>query len=490
MATRRTNKIPFTEKLGYGVGALSYGVPFQMISGLFTYYANAVLGIPGAITGGILALSIVWDAVTDPVMGYISDKTSDRILFGRRLFYVLIGAVGIAVTNYFFWSIDPGLSQIEKAAWLGILLILVKTFSTVLTTPYLALGSELSSDYIERASVQSFRTSFFFLGFMFPTIIGFGFFFRPTDGYPIGQNNPAAYPRLGITSSLIVLVCAAICIWLTYKKTSAPKMIKTKKRSSVTSMFKETGIALRDSDFRNVSLTLLFVNLAMGIVGAVGLHMFTYTFGFDNKQIVVIFGALFLMALVAQPIWVIIANRLDKREAMKLCLIINLVVSGVFMFYVLINHWVSENYLIVLPLAMAMGFSMGGSVAMPYSMISDTIDKNEFETGTRNEGVFYGCATFMFKLSQALAAMFVGFMIDIIGFVADKENPPPPDVTLKLGMILPVGFLICFSLALYFLFNYKLNRQKVVEYQQQITARAASNSQASSQESLPDCPGH
>lgn len=465
MTERRKNKIPITEKLGYGIGVLSYGIPFQLVSAFLLFYSTAVLGISGTLTGTILSISIIWDAFTDPVMGYISDQTRNDILFGRRLFYVFLGAIGIAVVNYFLWNIDPQMSQLAKTLCIGINLLLLKSFSTVFTTPYLALGSELSSDYNERTSIQSFRTAFFFLGFMFPTILGMAIFFRPTPEYANGQLNPESYSSLAIATSVIVLVCAAICIFTTRNNSNNTKIVKTKK-STFVNMIKATYNALKCGDFRNIALGLLFINMAMGIVGAIGMHVFTYTFGFDNGQIAVIFGTLFGVAIIAQPIWVAIANKFEKRAALKTCLYINIAVSFLFIFFILINEWVSTHYLCTIPLAFLIGFSMGGSISLPYAMISDTIDKDAYYTGIRKEGVFYGCATFMFKLSQSLSVMFVGTLLDVIKF--DSKIVQTQDIYLKLGLILPVGFLICFIFALFFVKKYTLNRQTVTEYQQHI----------------------
>ena len=463
MAARRKNKIPFGEKMGYGVGALSYGIPFQLLSGCFIFYATEILQISGTLAGTILALSIIWDAFTDPVMGYMSDHTNRNILFGRRLFYVMIGAAGIAISNFFLWRIDPALSNMNKVVLLTALILLVKTFSTILTTPYLALGAELSSDYIERTSVQSFRTAFFFLGFLFPTIIGMGIFFRPVPGFENGQLNPAAYSSLGLTASIIVLTCAAICIMLTHRKEDTIVQTPVKKRNPLINLFKETAEALKCSDFRNISFSLLFINMAMGIVGAVGMHVFTFTFAFSSGQIAVVFGALFLMALIGQPLWVTVVKKYEKREILKACLYINIVISLCFFICVLFSEWVSKNYLSVLPLSLLIGLSMGGSIALPYAMISDTIDKDAYYSGIRKEGVFYGCATFMYKVSQALSALFVGSLIDIIGF--DSELVQTRNIYVKLGMILPVGFLVCFIFALFFASRYTLDRRKVEMYQ-------------------------
>ena len=448
-------RIPVKLKLGYGIGALSYAIPFQIISGFFLFYANSVLGISGTLSGTIIAVSIFWDAFTDPIMGYISDKTSPKVLFGRRLFYVFIGAIGLAISNFFLWSIDVKLPGLAKAVILGLMLILVKTFSTIFTTPYLALGAELSNDYDERTSVQSFRTAFYFLGFMFPVIVGLGIF-KVTD-------NTENFSLFALTTSIIIIVCAAISIAVSRRKSLFPSAKKTR-RSGFIGLLKESGIALKCNDFRNISITLLFVNMAMGVVSAAGLHTFSFTFYLGDREKMIVLGSLFAMALIAQPIWVIIARRFEKKIALKACLFINLGVAIAFLIYVLNNVWVSENYLAIVPLSVVMGFSIGGSIALPYSMISDTVDKDAYNTGVRKEGVFYGFATFMYKLSQAIAIFSIGALLDIIKFNADivQDN----SVYVKLGLIMPVGFIICFLGALYFTIKYTLNKKKVAEFQQ------------------------
>ena len=458
--TRRT---PAYVKLGYGVGALSYAIPFQILSGFFLFYATEVLGISGTIAGTVMSVSIFWDAFTDPVMGYISDKTSPRVWFGRRLFYVLLGALGLAAANMFLWNIDAGLPLLHKSALLIVFLLFVKTFSTIYTTPYLALGAELSDDYDERTSVQSFRTAFYFSGFLFPTVVGIGIFFRPTAEYEIGQLNPAAYSSLALTASIIILASAALCIVFTRNKSLYPSAVKQKK-SNIFGMFRETIIAFKCADFRNIAIALLFVNLAMSIVSAVGMHTFTYTFGFSNREITIVFGSLFFMALAGQPLWVLIAKKFEKKRALLGCLMINVFVSLIFLGCVFANTWVGEHYLSILPLALLMGFSVGGSIALPYAMISDTVDKDAYYTGVRKEGVFYGCATFLYKLSQSLAVLLVGVLLDLIGF--DSNLVQPNSVYIKLGTILPAGFMVCFLFAILFTSKYTLNKEKVAMFQQ------------------------
>ena len=183
---------------------------------------------------------------------------------------MLIGALGLALCTMLLWQVNPDIPYATKAVLLGSLLILLKTFSTIYTTPYMALGAELSSDYDERTAVQSYRTAFFFLGFMFPTILGMAVFFRPTPEFADGQLNPQAYASLALVTAAITLVSAAVCIALTFRH-QPPYTPPAKRKNAIIGIFKETAEALKCNDFRNVSLGLLFVNMAMSIVGAIGI---------------------------------------------------------------------------------------------------------------------------------------------------------------------------------------------------------------------------
>ena len=136
-------KIPLLDKIGYGSGNFSTGIATQVIGTYLVFYCTVILNIPGSLVGLAVSLSIIWDAITDPLMGYFSDITKSK-LFGRRHQYILIGGIGLGISNYFLWNISSGLSDYLKFAIIFFLIIVIKTFSTIYVTPYTALGAELS----------------------------------------------------------------------------------------------------------------------------------------------------------------------------------------------------------------------------------------------------------------------------------------------------------------------------------------------------------
>ena len=111
--TKALNNIPLIDKIVYGSGNLSFGVVIQIISTYMVFYSTVILGLSGSIIGLAVGISVIWDAVSDPIMGHISDHTHLK-RFGRRHFYILVGAVSIAFLNFFLWNIPSAFPAVWK----------------------------------------------------------------------------------------------------------------------------------------------------------------------------------------------------------------------------------------------------------------------------------------------------------------------------------------------------------------------------------------
>jgi len=453
------------DKTGYGMGNLAFAIVFQCISGFFYFFSTAVLKLSPAIVGLAVSLSVVWDAVTDPVMGYISDYTKSA-RFGRRHLYLIIGAVGTALANYLLWTINPADSAGFKLFLAIAYMLFCKTFITVYTTPYNALGAELSGDYNERTSIQAVKTGFFIIGFLFPTIAGMLLFFRPVPGYPVGQLNPAAYSSMGLASSAITLVFAAICYIAT--RSYIPKLPKPPaEKGSVKGLYTAMFNAMKIRDFRNIAVGYLFVSISSALLSVVGLHVMTYTYRLSNKEIALVFGVLFGVAVLSQPLWTLISARKEKKYAVVTAVLIGILGAFGFIPTVFLRVFPAVNFYLLIIVGAVLGFSTGGCLSIPYSMLADTIDVDELRTGTRKEGVFYGTVTFMYKLSQSVVVLALGIIMGAIGFNAELAEQPH-GVGTAIGLILPIGSLVAFSFSYLFFRHCSLNREKIKDIQRQI----------------------
>ena len=450
---------------GYGLGNLSFGIIVQVISSFMTFFGTSVLGVSGTSMGVIVFIGVLWDAVTDPIMGYISDHTSS-VRFGKRQGYVLFGCIFLAVSNVVLWSVRPEYSMISKILLLGIFLLLCKTFSTVYATPYSALGAELSEDYDERTKIQGVKSLFFLLGLAMPTVLGVYIFFKPTEEYALGQLNPDVYLPLGIATSVVSLICGLLCVVATWDKRVYEKK-KNGIKFSAKAMMKEMISPMLVRESRYVILGYLCQNIATAIVMTLNLHIFTYTFRLASADISLIMATLLLCAMVAQPFWVKRATKKDKKRAIIESIVLAIIGCVIFGGLVAVRSYIVGKGLVFLPFAAVVGFAMGGMICIPQTMIIDTIDLEEYETGKRKEGSTFGCMTLFYKLSQAITLFFLVIYLDLIGFDS-SVGMQSANVDGMLGFSLPIGVILSLGLTMLCFSKYSLNKEKVKEIQKKL----------------------
>lgn len=465
--------IPASDKVGYGLGNFPVGISIQVVGAYLVFFSTTILHLPGSLVGLIVSIGIIWDAITDPVMGYLSDNTASP-RFGRRHLYLLMGAIGMAVANGLVWSMQSEGTIAVKFALLLVLVLLTKTFMTVYTTPYTALGAEMSKDYDERTAIQGVKTVFFLIGLAFVTVFGLYVIFAPTEAYPVGQLNPAAYPRLGLWTSLLILVFGlASFFWTLRYVPILQKTVWTKQTEPfrIRSMLKDMARIFKIRPFRSVALTYMFNNIASAIISNIGLHVFTFTFGMDSQKIAIVVGAQFGMSILCQPIWSKLARKLDKRNALRLAITISMVSCALFGFLVLGREAIGQNIAFFLPFSLLAGFGLGGMFTLPLSMMSDVIDVDELDSGERQEGIYFGSLTLFYKFSQSITLVLVGGFLDLVRFDARLEAQQT-FTTMSMGMFFAVGSLLAFVFALIAVSRYNLTRKDIGDVQQRLKEKA------------------
>lgn len=454
--------VPLIDKIAYGSGNLATGVAMQIVGSFFVFYATAILGLPGRYVGIVMGLSIFWDAITDPVMGHISDKTRSRRL-GKRHPYLLSGALGIAIVNYLLWTIDPALGALTKLMMATIYVLLFKTFMTVYVTPYTALGAELSTDYNERTTIQGIKAMFFVFGLALVSVAGLFWFFRPTTAYPVGQLNPEAYSFIGLASSIVVMISAVACYVPTLKYIEPIRQRSGPESAlSLYSLKASLADAFRNKPFTMVVLAYTFSNLSSALLGNLGLIVFTYTFSLSNSDIAFMLGVQFLCSMLSQPVWGALSKRLGKMPALVLGFGLSIAGSLYFIVLVFVRTSLQGNALAFLPFAIIAGFGIGALFSLPLSMVADTVDYDESQGGARLEGLYFGTLTLAYKLAQAVVLVLIGLLIDLLGF--DPSAPVQSTWTMvSLGLVLGLGAAASFSAAILAIRRYPLTEARVHE---------------------------
>jgi len=453
--------LSFKDKVIYGSGNFTYGITLQVLATYLVFYGTAILGLPGSVVGMIIAISVIWDAISDPFMGYISDTTKNKY-FGRRHLYMIVGALGLSIFNAFLWRIDAELSNNLKIILLLLIVILIKTFMTIFATPYNALGAELTEDYHEKTSIQVYRTVFFSLGLAFTTVIGMFVFFKSTELYPVGQLNPAAYANLGLTISVLVIVFSLISIIGTFKFIPNLPVVNKSEKRDIKKLIHEFKYIFNNKNYLYVICAYLSGNIATAILGSMGLHVFTYTFNMNNNEIGYLFAIMFGLSVLMQPFWYKITTKYDKKQGALLAVAFILFGSLMFILMVINRDLIREHSKLVLLYAVFSGIGFGGLITIPFSMVADTIDEGELISGNRAEGLYYGGLTFSYKISQSFAIFLLGIILDIIKFDSNLEIQTDNTV-MSLGIITSIGIIIALLFALYFYSKYGLTKEKLEE---------------------------
>jgi glycoside/pentoside/hexuronide:cation symporter, GPH family len=311
------------------------------------------------------------------------------------------------------------------------------------------------------------------MGIFFTAALGLVLFFKPTPEYPVGQLNPAGYQAMGMATSILMLISMAGVILTT--KRMIPYLngrILSESQVGMGHFFKSIRHAFTNKDYRAVVLGYLFTNLSSALVNTIGLHVFTYTFSLNSSGIAMIIGAQILISILSQPVWAMLSDKMEKRELIKLGLQISIVGCLYFMVMVFFRNSFDFQFYHLIPFSLLAGFGTGGLYTLPQSMIADTVDVNALEVGMRQEGVFFGCMTLSYKLSQSVAIFLLGFVLELSGFNAEL-GAQSPNTGLVLGLVLALGGILFFVFAYWAFKPYSLDRDKVNDVHRELQRRIA-----------------
>jgi Na+/melibiose symporter-like transporter len=470
----------FLTKLGYGVGQVSDGVKLSAFSIFLFFYYNQVLGLSGSLAGGAALLALIVDAVSDPMVGQMSDRFKSR--WGRRHPFMLAGAVFFGFAMYFLFSPPSGLSGLNLFSWMLGWSVAVRLLLTLFYVPHLSLGAEMVKGYHERTALIGYRVFFSYLGGLLASIIGFTLFFPQTPEFPNGMLNAASYPGFGAFAGIF---CVVTMLWSIYAtRSSIPSLsqpIHDPNAKHPLLAFITVFSTLRLHSFRVLFFAILVFMTMVGVTQTLLVYNASYLFGFLPVHLALLTVAP-LIGLVFAP-WVAkkVSFVLDKRTA----LIIFVSVGAFFGFLPIILYLgglfqpLSMNARILLVFC-ATGISQGFFISYNIildSMLTDTIDEHELNTGRREEGLFFAARSFALKACFGFGAFFAGIALDIIKFPKGASPADVPAEALTNLAILagPVSMLLML-LTIVIIWRYPLHESRHNEILQEIEQRKAAQS--------------
>ena len=448
------------KKIGYGIGQLSDGIKNVSFTVFLFFFYNQVLGLSGFLTGAAAMLALIVDAVTDPMIGQLSDRYQSRL--GRRHPFMIIGALSFGFAISMLFSPPQDLSTNNLFLWLLGWAILTRLFLTFFFVPHLALGAEIVSGYHEKTALISYRAFFSYTGQLLILIIGFIFFFPP----PEGMQDISSYAPFGIFAGILASIAMLISIFSTYSFIpTLPKPVVDPEAKHPILGFITVFQTLKNYSFRILFLaTLLFMVLA-GITQTLLIYVGTYLFNFTAEDMGIISISLIIGIIFAPSLARQISLKVDKKNTLAICVIAgSLIAFSPQLLYLSGIIQILEINMRVILVFLTNGISQAFFIAyiiMVDSMLTDTIDEHELNTGRREEGLYFSARSLATKASYGLGSFVAGIALDIIKFprgmdVIDINTESLISLSVLAG---PIS-MILFMLTVVITNKYSLNQKK------------------------------
>ena len=444
--------LPLRVKIGFGICDLGGNLFFTVMGFYLLYYLTDTVGLPAHLAGTALMLGKIWDAVTDPVVGDLSDRT--RSPWGRRKPWMTLGAFLLLGGMLFLFHKPSWASPWALFAWATVAYCAVNTAYTFVNIPYGALTPELTSDYHEQSRLNGYRQVFAIMG----TFLGAGIVLPlvklspdPVQGWFLTGGVLGSIMLVSALLTVILVRKEKVSSWrseLPGKEEPPPKGDNRKEESpgGKGGVAGKVGLAGKEGPgqgfFRQVgellhqrTFLLVLIPWTLHISGVTLLqnamvYYFEYIYR-DKGAFQIALMILLSFALLCIPLWIGVSRRLGKREVYNLGMLIFAATVMVFFFF---GHVAGIKGAYILMIPAGIGFSV--QYAMPFAILPDVVEWDLAEHGKRREGIYYGLWTFASKVGQSIAFLLSGWVLAVFGYIPLGSHQPP---SALLGIRLLAG---------------------------------------------------
>jgi len=449
-----TRRLSFKEKLGYGLGDTASNFFFQVFNIFLLYYYTDVFGIDPALVGVMFIVTKVVDAISDPVMGLVADRTNSR--WGKFRPYLLWGAIPYGVLGYAMFA-GPELSEAGKLVYAYVTYTLMMLAYTVINIPYSALMGVMSSNSVERTSLSSYR---FVCAFSAAWVIGT--FVTPLKTI-LGGGDEALGFRL--TMMLFAVISIAL-FWVTFANTHE----RVKPMQEKSNLKLDFQAMLTNLPWITLFFAAIFTLMNAAVRNGTIMYYFKYYVGDDGTPIFLIFDktAVFMsLGLVAMVAGIActkaLASRFDKRSLLIVLATLNALAMAAFYFIP------PDQFLLMIVVNMFATLVIGPTIALVWAMYADTADYGEWKTGRRTTGLVFSALQFAQKLGLAVGAGLTGIILSLFGFVANEvQSDLSIDGIRLMFSVFPAALALAGVVAVLF---YPLRDKKVAEIEAELNRR-------------------
>lgn len=438
-----------------------------MIFFLMLFFTD-VAGLNAGLAGSVLLVGKVWDAINDPLVGLLSDKTRSR--FGRRLPWLALGAIPFALFFGMEWWVPPFLHSATSQTALFLYFVIISIFMnlayTAVSLPHQALIAELSNDYDERTRLAGFRQGAELAGSVGGLVLALGIFSALK-----GADKQTQYLVFGSAIGLVSLIGMVICligIWRPVQLLERQRIEQQTVEKSL-GFFEQFQIAFSNRPFMMVCGIYLFSWLAMQFTATILPYYVTHCLGLTSTTFQTLALTVQVTALALIPAWSWACVKWGKKTVYQLGMICWIAAQS-FLFFLpkSDSNWI---YL----LGFVAGFGVSVCYLVPTAMLPDVIELDELETGKRREGLFYGFLVLLQKSALAIGTFLIGWVLALSGYVSHGPGeiaPVQPESAL-FAIRIAIGPLPTLSLLLgmFLTWKYPITKARHAEILQAVKAK-------------------
>lgn len=437
-------KLTVKSKIAYGIGDMALCLTTGVLAILYMKFLTDYQGLNPFIAGLVIALARVWDGISDPIMGYIADRTKTRM--GSYRPYLLFGAVPFALSFLAMWYI-PDFTQTGKLIYYALMYILFDTCLTVVFIPYVSLTTRITNDYDERTSITSYRMVFSLSASMIANVVPL-MIIGPMKMVDQVTNEVTYASSTSIWLVVGTIAVISVIVFLITALGTRELPYEAPKKTSIKDFVK---IAIKNKPYLLSAGMYLMVLINFELVLGSALYYFENALGIYNSSVYI--ALIFVFSLISVPtIWDKLAKKFDKTTAFIIGCTIRLIPGFIIAF---IPRDTSQLVLFVL--FAVSGIGVGALQSLPWAIIPDSMDYSEYKYGERNDAMMYSVMTSFKKLISAITPLIIGAALTIGNYNPDLAVQPT-SANLAIRFVIAVIPSLCIIVAIVMAAKYPLKR--------------------------------
>ncbi len=448
------DKLNLNTKLAYGVGDLGTAISANILAFFLSVFLTNVAGLNAGLAGDVRLVSGAWDAVNDPFVGTLSDKTRSR--WGRRHSWMLFGAIPLGIFFFLQWVVphfsdNPATNQRELFWFYVVISLVFNTSYTAVNLPYTAMTPELTQDYNERTSLNSFRFAFSLGGSILSLVLAQVIF------SVIKDNSAQQYLVLGGICAVFSILPTFLCVWGTRERMAIVEREHSAAASAESLPFGEQlKIVFNNQPFLFVIGIYLFSWSAVQITASIIPYFVVSWMRLPQAVYAQLALTVQVTALVMLFVWGRVSERMGKKAVYFMGMSLWIVAQAGLFF--LQPGQVGLMYF----LAVIAGFGVSTAYLIPWSMVPDVIELDELRTGQRREGIFYGFMVLLQKIGLSIALFLVLQALNWAGYISSSGNTiptQPPSALLAIRLAIGPLPTVCLIIGLVLAYFYPITRE-------------------------------